>query len=63
MKDLLKKKMTTAKEDSAEAVQRGANYTGNDVESDSRLVTTTGFDRSTVRQFLGAVKRAVWNRE
>lgn len=63
VKDLLKKKMTTAKEDSAEAVKRGANYTGNDVESDSRLVTTTGFDRSTVRQFLGAVKRAVWNRE
>ena len=62
-KALLGKKMTTSKEDSAEAVKAGANYTGKDVESDGRLVTTTGFDRATVRDFLRAIKRAVWNRE
>ncbi len=62
-KALLGKKMTTSKEDSAEATKLGANYTGKDVESDGRLVTTTGFDRSTVREFLRAVKRSAWNRE
>ncbi len=62
-KGLLAKKMTTSKEDSAEAAKRGANYTGKDVESDGRLVTTTGFDRATVREFLKALKRAAWNRE
>jgi S1-C subfamily serine protease/putative intracellular protease/amidase len=51
------KKLTTTKADSAEIIQRKANYTGKSVETDGKLVTTTGFDRATVRDFLKALYR------
>ncbi len=54
--ELLEKKLTTSKEDSGEALKRGANYTGNDVEKDGRLITTTAFDRGVVRDFLKALR-------
>lgn len=55
---LLEKKMTTCKDDSSEAIQRKAQYTGSAVEKDEGLVTTTGIDRQTVRNFLKEVGRA-----
>ena len=45
------RKITITKEDSAEAMRRGATYTGSEVETDGRVITTTGFDRATVRRF------------
>ena len=59
--DLIENKMTLPKEYSAEAVSRGANYTGADVETDGPLVTCTGFDRNTVRLFLKALRRTARN--
>ncbi len=49
---LLEKKMTTSKQHSGEAVRRKARYTGNEVEKDGNVLTTTGFDRDTVREFI-----------
>lgn len=54
----LESKITLPREDSAEAVSRGAHYTGQDVESDGRIHTTTGLERDTVREFLVALYRA-----
>lgn len=59
--DLHGKKMTLPKEYSAEALARGANYTGAEVEIDGRLVTSTGFDRANVRSFLKALRRTARN--
>jgi len=56
--DLLSRKMTTSKDDSSEAIQRKALYTGNAVEQDDGLITTTGFDRKAVREFLKEVGRS-----
>jgi len=55
--DIAGKKLTTTKEDSAEAIKMKANYTGKGVETDGKLVTTTGFDRATVRDFLKTLYR------
>lgn len=54
-------KMTTSRDVSAEVIQREANYTGEEVESDGRIVTSTGFDRNAVRDFLNALRRASRN--
>jgi serine protease Do len=51
------KKLTTAKADSAEVIKQKANYTGKTVETDGKLVTTTGFDRAAVRDFLKTLYR------
>ncbi|MBN2507925.1 MAG: trypsin-like peptidase domain-containing protein [Verrucomicrobia bacterium] len=51
------KKLTTTKADSAEIIRRKANYTGKPVETDGKVVTTTGFDRATVRDFLKTLDR------
>jgi serine protease Do len=51
------KKLTIAKEDSAEVTAAGAEYTGKAVENDGRLVTSTGFDRAAVREFLKVLYR------
>ena len=59
--DIAGKKLTTTKEDSAEVIQTKANYTGKAVETDGKLVTTTGFDRATVRDFLKALSRIARN--
>ena len=50
--ELLEKKITTAKDMSGEAVKRKAHYTGGDVEKDGKIITTTGFERKVVREFL-----------
>jgi serine protease Do len=60
---LLAKKMTIAKEDSAEMIRRKANYTGGTVEADGHVVTGTGFDREAVREFLRALFRVERNLE
>jgi serine protease Do len=51
----LKQKITMPRELSGRGVTLGANYTGNAVESEDKLVTTTGADRDVIRQFLRAV--------
>lgn len=48
----LEKKLTLPRDVSGSAVALGANYTGNAVESDENLVTTTGSDRQVIREFL-----------
>ena len=59
--DIAGKKLTTTKEDSADLIRRKANYTGKAVETDGQIVTTTGFDRATVRAFLKALYRIALN--
>lgn len=51
----LELKITLPREFSGEAVRRGATYTGKDVESDKKLVTTTGTERSDLREFLQTI--------
>lgn len=58
MTEIKDKKLTTTKEDSSGVMGKKANYTGKAVESDGKLVTTTGFDRASVREFLKALYRA-----
>jgi putative intracellular protease/amidase len=50
--DPLTAKITMPSEVSGRAVSLGANYTGNAVESEENLVTTTGVDRDVIREFL-----------
>ncbi|MGA2497447.1 MAG: trypsin-like peptidase domain-containing protein [Tepidisphaeraceae bacterium] len=57
--DIAGKKLTTTRDLSAEAIKLKANYTGKDVETDGKIVTTTGFDRAAVRAFLKAIYQAV----
>jgi serine protease Do len=59
--DIEGRKLTTTTADSAELIRRKANYTGKAVETDGKLVTTTGFDRPTVREFLKTLYRLVRN--
>ena len=51
---LKEKKMTMDKDDSPAIIKAGFNYTGKDVEIDGNIVTSTGFDRKTAREFLEA---------
>jgi serine protease Do len=51
----LEPKITLPRDLSGEAVRRGASYTGKDVESEKMLVTTTGTDRTVLREFLQEV--------
>ena len=55
--DVLEKKMTTSEDVSSTAINLGANYTGNDVEKDGKIVTTTGKDRETVREFIASLRQ------
>jgi serine protease Do len=50
--DMLEKKITTSKPASGEAIKKGANYTGGDVEKDGTLLTTTAASRKAVRAFI-----------
>lgn len=52
-------KITLPREHAAAALERKANYTGNDVESDKRLHTTTGQKREILRDFLRTLQQAV----
>jgi serine protease Do len=49
---ILKKKLTTSEEVSSELITKKAVYTGRKVEKDEQIITTTGFDKDTVRSFL-----------
>lgn len=51
----LESKITLPRDLSGQAVIRGASYTGKDVESEKKLVTTTGTDRKVLREFLQEV--------
>lgn len=53
---LREKKFTTSKNCSGQAIKFKAKYTGNKVEKDGKMVTTTGFDRITIRSFLKSLK-------
>ena len=50
--EILEKKITTSKAASGEAIKKGANYTGNDVEKDDNLITTTAVSRKAMRSFI-----------
>ncbi|WFB34438.1 trypsin-like peptidase domain-containing protein [Kiritimatiellota bacterium B12222] len=51
----LEQKLTLPKDLSGQAVMRGASYTGKEVESEKKLVTTTGTDKDVLRAFLQEV--------
>ena len=48
------KKVTMDKDISPKAIKAGFNYTGKDVEVDSHIVTSTGFDKQIAKSFLEA---------
>ena len=48
------KKVTMDKDVSPAAIKAGFNYTGKDVEADSHIVTSTGFDKQIAKSFLEA---------
>lgn len=54
----LTQKITVPREHAAEALRRSATYTGQDVESDDRIHTTTAADRTIVREFLTTLMQA-----
>jgi len=56
--EILKKKITTSEEVSSELLNKKATYTGSKVEKDETIITTTGFDKETVRSFLKSVRQA-----
>lgn len=55
--EILKKKITTSEEVSSELMAKKATYTGSKVEKDETIITTTGFDKETVRNFLKIVRQ------
>lgn len=56
--DILKKKITTSEDVSSELLSKKATYTGSKIEKDETIITTTGFDKETVRSFLKSVRQA-----
>jgi len=54
--EIKEKKITTNKENANKASEITSKYTGKDVEVDGNLVTSTGFDKKTIRQFLSKFK-------
>ena len=59
--ELKELKITTDKEMSGEALKRNALYTGNDLEKDGKVLTTTGFEREDIRKFLKALRIMIRN--
>lgn len=55
--EILKKKITTSEDVSSELITKKALYTGSKVETDEKIITTTGFDKETVRGFVKAVRQ------
>jgi alanyl-tRNA synthetase len=53
-----KKKITTSEDVSSELLSKKATYTGSKIEKDETIITTTGFDKETVRSFLKSVRQA-----
>lgn len=60
---LLEKKITTNKNYSQNLIDKKANYTGSDVETDNLIITTTGFDKDKVKQFLNEFRKAIKSNE
>jgi serine protease Do len=56
--EILKKKITTSEDVSSELLNKKATYTGSKIEKDETIITTTGFDKETVRSFLKSVRQA-----
>lgn len=56
--EILKKKITTSEDVSSELLNKKATYTGSKIEKDETIITTTGFDKETVRGFLKALRQA-----
>jgi len=59
----ISKKITTAEEYSSIMMEKKANYTGSEVQSDGLVVTTTGFDDKSLKSFLNAYKGVLRNIE
>ena len=53
------KKITSSEDMSSELIKRKAHYTGSKVESDEKIITTTGFDKDTVRKFVKSFRQMV----
>ncbi|MEI7945920.1 MAG: trypsin-like peptidase domain-containing protein [bacterium] len=56
--EILKKKITTSEDVSSELINKKATYTGSKIEKDDTIITTTGFDKETVRSFLKSLRQA-----
>jgi putative intracellular protease/amidase len=56
--EILKKKITTSEDVSSELLNKKATYTGSKIEKDETIITTTGFDKETVRSFLKSLRQA-----
>jgi putative intracellular protease/amidase len=56
---LLEKKMTCDKENAKTMMDKKANYTGNEIESDENIVSTTGFNKETIDGFLAKIKSPI----
>lgn len=56
--EILKKKITTSEDVSSELINKKATYTGSKIEKDETIITTTGFDKETVRSFLKSLRQA-----
>lgn len=54
--NFISKKITTSEEYSSVMLEKKANYTGKEVQTDGLLITTTGFDKNTIKSFLNAFK-------
>ncbi len=61
--ELRGKRMTANRASSVEAARRGAVFTGKEVEADGRWITCASFERSAIRAFVRAIRRAAWNAE
>ncbi|HLD35315.1 MAG TPA: trypsin-like peptidase domain-containing protein [Planctomycetota bacterium] len=57
----ISKKITTAEEYSSVMMDKKANYTGGEVQSDGLVITTTGFDDKIVKAFLNVYKGVLRN--
>jgi serine protease Do len=56
--EILTKKITTSEDVSSELINKKATYTGSKIEKDETIITTTGFDKETVRSFLKSLRQA-----
>ena len=56
---LLEKKITSDKDSAQLMIDKKANYTGNEIESDENIYSTSGFNKETIDGFLGKVKGAI----
>ena len=60
---LIEKKITTDKNYSQTLIDKKANYTGSDVETDNLIITTTGLDKEKLKVFLDEFRKAIKSNE